>query len=319
MLSLVPILVTSAAARGQEAGEQQRPLVIRKSGGSLQGSAVKRIEPVYPPQAKAAKVSGPVLVELTVDEQGGVIAAKALSGHPLLKDSAVSAAKERKFKPTTLSGVPVKVVGTITFNFILSLGPKHIEALAKEVEKNPTSADARYELASAYYSAGRYQEAVVELKEAIQIRPEFAQAHCKLGLSYGVLKSYNEAANSFKEALRLDPDYADALVGLGLVDSALYLYDDAIANFRRAIELQPQVADTFFALAMTYSAMGRHDDAISSIKEGLAIRPADAQAHYRLGHIYAQLGNKQAAMDEYAILKKLDAHLAEMLLKEIAK
>ncbi len=318
-LSVALLSVTQGAGLAQEASKQDRPLVIRKSGGVFQSSAVKRVEPVYPPQAKAAKVSGSVLVELTVDEKGGVIAARAISGPPLLRDSAVSAAKGWKFKPTALSGVPVRVIGTITFNFNLDVGPKHIEDLGNEVKKNPTSADARYELGSAYYFAARYQEAIKELKKAIQIRPEFAQAHCKLGLSLGVLKSYNEAASSFKEAIRLDPEYADAMVGLGLVDSVLYIYDEAIANFKRAIELEPQVADTFFALAMTYSAMGRHNDAISALKEGLAIRPDDAQAHYRLGHIYAGIENKQAAMDEYAILKKLDAHLAETLLKEIGK
>lgn len=318
-LPLILISVIPAAAQAPVDPQQKRPLVIRKSGGVLQSSAVKRVEPVYPPSAKTARVSGSVLVELTVDEEGNVIAARPLSGHPLLKDSAVAAARGWKFKPTTLSGVPVKVIGTITFNFNLDVAPKDIEALVKEVEKNPTSADARYELGSAYYFSARYQEAIKEFKEAIRIKPEFAQAHCKLGLSYGVLRSYDEAASSFEEAIRLDPDYADAMVGLGLVDSVLYRYDEAIAHLKRAIELEPKVADTFFALAMTYSAMGRHDDAISSLKEGLAIRPADAQAHYCLGHIYAGLGNKQAAMDEYAALKKLDANLAKTLLKEIER
>jgi len=93
------------------------PKVIRKSGGVLQGSAKRRVEPSYPPLAKAAHVTGAVLVEITIDENGNVISASALSGHPLLKDAAVSAARGWKFAPTQLSGVPVKVIGTITFNF----------------------------------------------------------------------------------------------------------------------------------------------------------------------------------------------------------
>ena len=59
------------------------------------------------------------MVEVTVDEQGNVISARALSGHPLLKDAATNAAKGWKFSPTMLTGVPVKVIGTITFNFNL--------------------------------------------------------------------------------------------------------------------------------------------------------------------------------------------------------
>jgi protein TonB len=83
---------------------------------------------VYPPLARAAKVSGSVVVEVTIDETGAVIAARALSGHPLLKDAAVAAARAWAFTPTILDGNHVKVIGTLTFN--LELGePKRIEEL----------------------------------------------------------------------------------------------------------------------------------------------------------------------------------------------
>jgi TonB family protein len=93
--------------------------LVRKSGGVLAGSVIRRAEPIYPPLAKAARVSGAVVVEATVDEEGDVISARPLSGHPLLKESAAAAARGWKFTPTTLQGTPVKVVGTITFNFSL--------------------------------------------------------------------------------------------------------------------------------------------------------------------------------------------------------
>lgn len=95
------------------------PTIIRKSGAVLAGSAIRRVEPVYPPLAKVARVSGTVVVEVTVDEAGNVISARGLAGHPLLKDSAVVAARGWKFTPTQLAGVRVKVVGTITFNYNL--------------------------------------------------------------------------------------------------------------------------------------------------------------------------------------------------------
>jgi len=82
------------------------PKIIRKSGGVLQGSATRRVEPGYPPLAKAARVSGAVVVEVTIDEEGNVMAARAISGHPLLKDAAVAAARGWTFASTTLQGVP---------------------------------------------------------------------------------------------------------------------------------------------------------------------------------------------------------------------
>ena len=100
-----------------EEKKPEPPKIVRKSGGVLQGSATRRVTPTYPPLARAARVSGSVVVEVTVDESGNVMSARAVSGHPLLKDAAVAAARGWKFTPTQLSGVPVKVIGTITFNF----------------------------------------------------------------------------------------------------------------------------------------------------------------------------------------------------------
>ena len=91
--------------------------VQRVSGGVLAGKAIERPQPVYPQMARAAGIEGAVVVEVTVGEKGDVIAAHAVSGHPLLRDAAVQAARGWRFTPTVLSGKPVKVIGTITFNF----------------------------------------------------------------------------------------------------------------------------------------------------------------------------------------------------------
>ena len=90
---------------------------VRRSSVVLQGAAIRRVEPPYPRLALQAGVRGSVVVEVTIDEQGNCLAARALSGHPLLRDVSVKAAVGWKWKPTILNGVPVKVIGTISFNF----------------------------------------------------------------------------------------------------------------------------------------------------------------------------------------------------------
>jgi Ca-activated chloride channel family protein len=89
------------------------------SGGVLNGKALSLPKPDYPASARAAGASGVVIVEVTVDETGRVTAARAVSGHPMLRIAAVSAARQARFAPTKLSGQPVKVTGTITYNFAL--------------------------------------------------------------------------------------------------------------------------------------------------------------------------------------------------------
>jgi TonB family protein len=88
------------------------------SGGVLNGKATNLVKPTYPPAAKAVRASGAVNVQVTVDEKGNVVSASAVSGHPLLRASAVQAARESKFEPTLLSGKAVKVTGVIVYNFV---------------------------------------------------------------------------------------------------------------------------------------------------------------------------------------------------------
>lgn len=88
------------------------------SGGVLNGKATSLPKPVYPAIAKAARATGTVIVQVTVDERGTVISARAISGHPLLQAAAVQAAYEARFSPTKLAGQPVKVTGTLNYNFV---------------------------------------------------------------------------------------------------------------------------------------------------------------------------------------------------------
>ena len=106
-----------AANHNSAASKPPPPKTI--SGGVLNGKAISKPQPAYPAIAKAAKASGTVTVQVLVDESGNVISASAVSGHPLLKASAVAAARQAKFSPTLLSGQPVKVTGVITYNFVL--------------------------------------------------------------------------------------------------------------------------------------------------------------------------------------------------------
>lgn len=87
------------------------------SGGVLNGKATDLPKPVYPPAAKAVRASGAVNVQVVVDENGNVTTANAVSGHPLLRQSAVAAARNAKFEPTMLSGKAVKVSGVLVYNF----------------------------------------------------------------------------------------------------------------------------------------------------------------------------------------------------------
>ena len=96
------------------------PRKMSITSGVLQGNAIKKVNPVYPPIAKAAKAEGPVQVAVTVNEAGEVTVANAVSGHPLLREAAADAARHWAFKPTAQTSQAGKVSGVLTFNFALT-------------------------------------------------------------------------------------------------------------------------------------------------------------------------------------------------------
>ncbi|HSI88364.1 MAG TPA: energy transducer TonB [Pyrinomonadaceae bacterium] len=98
---------------------KQDPIESMGKSGVLNGSAASLPAPFYPPSAKAVRASGSVTVEVVIDEAGSVQSARAILGHPLLKPSAVAAARNAKFSPAYDNGVPVKISGVIVYNFVL--------------------------------------------------------------------------------------------------------------------------------------------------------------------------------------------------------
>lgn len=112
-LTLLTLLVFTLSISAQTPAQD--------SNAVLNGKALNLVRPAFPPAARAVRASGTVRVQVTIDENGNVISANAVSGHPLLRAAAENAARQSKFSPTTLSGSPVKVTGIIVYNFIADM------------------------------------------------------------------------------------------------------------------------------------------------------------------------------------------------------
>lgn len=99
-----------------EAAEAKIPKA-KVNSGILDRQAISKPQPSYPQSAKDAKASGKVRVGIVYDEAGQVIWARAFEGNNLLYEAAEQAAMQARFPPFTLSGTPVKVKGSLTYNF----------------------------------------------------------------------------------------------------------------------------------------------------------------------------------------------------------
>ncbi|MCA1631119.1 MAG: energy transducer TonB [Acidobacteria bacterium] len=98
--------------------------LVRDSPDRIKGGKIiSRPLPFYPPAARAAHVTGIVLVMVVVNEEGKVIAAHAVAGHEMLQAAAVEAARAMRFKPILLDDKPVKVWDMIPFTFNIQYHP----------------------------------------------------------------------------------------------------------------------------------------------------------------------------------------------------
>lgn len=91
---------------------------IRVAEGAAIKNAVKKVEPEFPAMARQLRISGRVQMEVHVDADGNVESVKAVSGNPLLTNSASTALKKWKFNPFTADGKAVKAVASISFDFV---------------------------------------------------------------------------------------------------------------------------------------------------------------------------------------------------------
>ena len=77
------------------------------------------VQPRYPEVARAARVQGVVILEVTIGSTGVVTDVSVLRSVPLLDDAAIAAVLQWQYTPTLLNGVPVPVIMTVTVNFSL--------------------------------------------------------------------------------------------------------------------------------------------------------------------------------------------------------
>ncbi len=90
---------------------------MRVSTSDALKAAVSRPAPQYSPIARQMKVAGHVEIEAVVNPDGNVDTAKAVSGNPLLTQSAIQAVQKWKFTPFTANGEATKAVVTLGFDF----------------------------------------------------------------------------------------------------------------------------------------------------------------------------------------------------------
>jgi len=128
----------SAAGSAQSEEVDKKRREFEKGAVSLTNAVqppklVKRVDPVYPEDARQKGLQGVVIAEAKIDKTGRVIDGLVLRSVPGLDQAALDALKQWVYEPMVIKGKPVKAVFTVTFNF--QLGEKDIEKFAEGAVK----------------------------------------------------------------------------------------------------------------------------------------------------------------------------------------
>lgn len=285
-LFAVPVILPSVQA-AQKPNAQQ-PQIIRKTNEALRASAINQVEALYPQQALVARIAGTVLVEIAIDESGSVTSARALSGHQLLREAAVAAARGWTFTPTLLKDKPAKVVGSLTFSFNL---PEYV-----------------------------LRDRLIErLKQQIAKDPQNPKLHYRLGRAYEDNEQYADALKGYGRATTLNPHYGDAELALGSLNMKLNQYDEALDAYKRAasLDLPPESkAAANRGMALIYFRREKFHEAVEPFKKAIALAPQNPM-YLNLGLTYLKLGDKTSALEQYHLLKEKNSILAQQLLNRI--
>jgi periplasmic protein TonB len=98
------------------------PQRVRVSSGVVSGLLLRRVNPVYPPLARQARIQGTVVLQAQISKTGDIENLQLISGHPMLAPAAIEAVKQWKYKPYLLNGEPVEVDTQVQVNFTLAGG-----------------------------------------------------------------------------------------------------------------------------------------------------------------------------------------------------
>jgi len=186
--------------------------------------------------------------------------------------------------------VYLRVVCAVTFFLFVMGGCSQLSPEAEKAE--------HYKRGMAYFEKGQYQEAVIELKNVIQLDPKDADAHYQLALIHMKLGGLSNMQNAFGEltkTVELDPSIQDAQLKLG--DFFLLGGDPQKARQKAEIILasSPQNPKGHLLRGRSLLIQKEFEEGISELKKSLALDPENVQIYIDLARAYVGLKKPKVA------------------------
>jgi TonB family protein len=222
-LAFAGLLTSGAPLHAQETKPTDGPYQVGREVTAP--VRISGVPPIYTELARRARVSGTVVVEAIIDQQGDVTSVRVLRGLPMgLDRAAVAAVQTWKFKPAMRNGKPVRVYYVLTVNFSVETDPLVPPQLERFLQENAEF--------SAYLKDKRYLDAAASLNRRSATQPAdpaLATARCYLLLKQGKLDQAWADVQS-----RSGPEAYESLYLIGAYAHYRAAYDKVLSAEGRA-------------------------------------------------------------------------------------
>lgn len=161
--------------------------------------------------------------------------------------------------------------------------------LQQALALRPDLAMARDNLGIVLARLGRVDEAIAVYREGLRRVPHNAVTHFNLGTAYSKNKAWSDALACYREAVRLQPNYPAAWKQLGLTAAKLSLWPEAETTLRTALRFEPQSAPMQFQLGNALQNQQRPAEAIAHFREAIRIQPNYAEPRINLGSALSRM------------------------------
>jgi tetratricopeptide (TPR) repeat protein len=183
--------------------------------------------------------------------------------------------------------------------------------LRQVIQLSPDLAQAHEELGKLGLATNNSFLAVQELRKAAELEPAKATTHAALGIAYQLKNKNVDAVGEFQKALNLNSKDPVTAYNLGNAYCQLGQNSQAVKYYSKAAALNPNLAEAHNNIASIYAAQGRYQQAIEKFEETLSINPNLASAHYGLGIALYNEGDCISASREFKKALALNPNLAD--------
>jgi tetratricopeptide (TPR) repeat protein len=165
----------------------------------------------------------------------------------------------------------------------------------------PGSADLYSCLGDALRGGGRYQEAILSYRKAIELKTDYAGTYYQLAALLQGRGEVDEALALYQKALHLNPNHADTFNNIGAILQDKHKIDEAMAYYQQALKIAPNSYMAFNNLGNAFYEKGQVDEAITLYRKSIQLNPHFAGSYYNLG---VALHNKKQFREAVACYQK---------------